>query len=246
MKCVGQFFIKTFDLGAGGGAELWITLYNKLFSCNYDIVNKNLRYSYIYCFCFVLIIHLSGLLQNLSLSQCVLMIQEKMVFKSKRSSQRQDLLLKASKCGSTNLGSFARYTAFCKQPHFELSLELLSKSPKWGSKLLWSCWVFLKSRLMVAYFSIILGSYLRKTNKFVKISDFMLKSCQEFLIWGWRVARQVATIFENLRLRGSKLELLIKRKMCTVSNHQHYKTINSSSLTTWARFNNFSRLHSLL
>ena len=103
MKCVGQFFIKTFDLGAGGGAELWITLYNKLFSCNYDIVNKNLRYSYIYCFCFVLIIHLSGLLQNLSLSQCVLMIQEKMVFKSKRSSQRQDLLLKASKCGSTNL-----------------------------------------------------------------------------------------------------------------------------------------------
>ena len=36
----------------------------------------------------------------------------------------------------------------------------------------------------------------------------------KFPIWGWRVARQAATISENLRLRGSKLEMLIKRKMC--------------------------------
>ena len=32
-------------------------------------------------------------------------------------------------------------------------------------------------------------------------------------LWGSTVASQVATIFENLRLRGSKMELLIK-KMC--------------------------------
>ena len=37
---------------------------------------------------------------------------------------------------------------------------------------------------------------------------------REFVIWGSRVASQVTTIFQNLRLIGSKMGLLINR-MCT-------------------------------
>ena len=56
-------------------------------------------------------------------------------------------------------------------------------------------------------------SNVRKTNKIRYNFRFEAQKLLRISILGSRVASHVATIFKNLRLRGSKMELLIK-KMC--------------------------------
>ena len=50
-KCIGQFFIKIFDLGARRGAELWITLYISLeYFRIYFLLRKHSTFRHLLCF----------------------------------------------------------------------------------------------------------------------------------------------------------------------------------------------------
>ena len=90
---------------------------------------------------------------------------------------------------------------FISKPIFELSLELLSKFPKWGSKLLWRCLVFLESRLKVAKF----------------FDNFRLK-CME----NKQKLTKLTKVAQNFWLEAKKL-LRIKSEAKGVQNGVAYK-----------------------
>ena len=93
-----------------------------------------------------------------------------------------------------------------KQSIFELSLELLSKCPKWTSKLVWNevAIIFLESRLKVAWISAILSSNVRKKSE-QNLAVFRFKAQKLLIIldlrlWGPYDLFVLWLFFENFAL----------------------------------------------
>ena len=104
-----------------------------------------------------------------------------------------------------------------KEEFYKILQHFLSATPfsSWTS----SCYQNSKSIFGIeaqgCLISNILGSKAKKTTnkQNLPIMILRLKSCQEFPMWGSRVADQAATNFENLMPGGSKTELPAKRQL---------------------------------